>query len=68
VNEVCPDCISWSRLMKLWKVGRSFLDDMIRAGHLETHEHGPRTTITRESVTQCQWRIALAKADMEDTA
>jgi hypothetical protein len=63
---VCKDCTTWLRLMKSWRVGPGFLADMVRAGHLKTHEHGPRTTITKESIQDCQWRIALAKAGMEE--
>ena len=63
---MCKDCIPWSKLMKAWHCSPGFIGDMIRAGHLSTHEHGPRTTITKESIQDCQWRIAVAKAGMEE--
>jgi hypothetical protein len=58
--------MSWSRVARTWHVSDAFVGDLVRAGALETHEHGERTTITRESVAECQWRIAVAKADMEE--
>lgn len=61
---MCPDCIGFARLAKQWKVRPKLLDDLVRAGWLSTHEHGERTTITRESVLNCQWHIAMVKADM----
>lgn len=63
---MCKDCTTFSRLMKSWHVSPGFVWDLVRAGHLTVHEHGPRTTITKESIQDCQWRIAVAKAGMEE--
>lgn len=63
---MCPDCTTWTRLMKSWHCSPGFIGDMIRAGHLQTHEHGSRTTITKESIQDCQWHIAVAKASMDE--
>lgn len=65
---MCPDCVPFARVLKAWNVSRKFVHDLIRAGQLRTHEHGVRTTLTKESVQDCQWRIAVAKADMEEAS
>lgn len=65
---MCKDCVSAYRVAKTWNVGPRFVWDLVRSGRLTVHEHGERTTITRESVLECQWQIALAKADLEEAA
>lgn len=63
---MCPDCVTFGQLIRAWKVSGQFLGALIRSGRLKTHEHGERTTITRESVAECNWTIALAKADLDE--
>lgn len=63
---MCKECVTFAHLMRRWRVSADLLNALIRSQRLETHEHGERTTITKASVQECQWQIAVAKASMEE--
>lgn len=65
---MCPDCIPIGRLARKWNVRRKLIHDLVRAGKLSLHEHGEHSGVTKESVQECLWLIALRKVQAEDEA
>lgn len=57
------ECVWLRRAADLLNVRVHLLADLAAAGHVHSHKHDGRMTITRESLDNLRWRLACARLE-----
>lgn len=60
----CTACVLPGRLAEQLAVRPQFLNALIAAGKLTTHDHGV-TTITKDAADELRWHIAEHRAEQQ---